>query len=211
MKNVNDREINDLSRNIQVCMTRSNEIFAAIGRMFYNQNAENPSEEYVQMFNDLKANQDQIENMQTRIKFLNGIVVCTNCKAENSINSSFCSVCGTRLPHTYATDGASRCSKCGNIIQPGQKFCNVCGTKFDEPAPVEQPVVEQPVVEQPVAEQPVVQQPVAEQPAAEQPVVQQSVAEQPVPEQPAERRCPQCGMLVTASDAVFCEGCGCRL
>ena len=83
------------------------------------------------MFADLKATEEQIEQMNTRVKFLNGIVVCTNCHSDNSVNAAFCSVCGSRLPHTMVADGANRCTRCGNIINPGQMFCGVCGTKVE--------------------------------------------------------------------------------
>lgn len=127
MRNSNSEQ-DAINRDIQAAMMRVNDIYAAIGRKYYSENSQNQvPAEYSQMFNDLKATCTQIENMQTRIKFLNGIVVCTNCKADNSVNSSFCAVCGTRLPHTFAQDGSLRCSRCGNLLKPGQKFCGVCG------------------------------------------------------------------------------------
>ena len=128
MRNNYNSEQDALNRDIQAAMMRTNDICAAIGRKYYSDNSQGQvPAEYAQMFADLKATCDQIENMQTRLKFLNGIVVCTSCKAENTVNSSFCAVCGTRLPHTFAQDGALRCQRCGNPVQPGQKFCGVCG------------------------------------------------------------------------------------
>ena len=130
MRSNADREINDINRNIQAAQMRINEIYAAIGRT-YRAETENPQGAYIQMFADLKATEEQIEQMNTRVKFLNGIVVCTNCHSDNSVNAAFCSVCGTRLPHTMVADGANRCTRCGNIINPGQMFCGVCGTKVE--------------------------------------------------------------------------------
>ena len=130
MRSNADREINDINRNIQAAQMRINEIYAAIGRT-YRAETENPQGAYIQMFADLKATEEQIEQMNTRVKFLNGIVVCTNCHSDNSVNAAFCSVCGTRLPHTMVADGANRCTRCGSIINPGQMFCGVCGTKVE--------------------------------------------------------------------------------
>ena len=130
MRSNADREINDINRNIQAAQMRINEIYAAIGRT-YRAETENPQGAYIQMFADLKATEEQIEQMNTRVKFLNGIVVCTNCHSDNSVNAAFCSVCGSRLPHTMVADGANRCTRCGNIINPGQMFCGVCGTKVE--------------------------------------------------------------------------------
>ena len=160
MRSNADREINDINRNIQAAQMRINEIYAAIGRT-YRAETENPQGAYIQMFADLKATEEQIEQMNTRVKFLNGIVVCTNCHSDNSVNAAFCSVCGSRLPHTMVADGANRCTRCGNIINPGQMFCGVCGTKVEnipvQPQPQfnEAPVQPQPQFnEAPVQPQP---------------------------------------------------------
>ncbi len=227
MRNNADREINDINRNIQAAQMRINEIYAAIGRTYYAE-TENPQGVYAQMFADLKATEEQIEQMNTRVKFLNGIVVCTNCHSDNSVNAAFCSVCGTRLPHTMVADGANRCTRCGNIINPGQMFCGVCGTKVEN-IPV-QPEIQPQVNEVPV--QPAVQPQVNEAPV--QPAVQPQVNETPVqpeiqpqfngvneavteevpvtePEEVKQRFCPNCHAPVIADDAVFCAECGTRL
>lgn len=234
-KNIPNREIDDLNRNIQSAQVRINEIYAAIGRAFYAANSENPAPEYAQMFKDMKDTESQIDQWQTRIKFINGIVVCTNCKSDNSVNAAFCAVCGTRLPHTYTSDGANRCNNCGNIINPGQVFCGSCGAKVvsavpqPAPMPVVEPVAPMPVVApvvEPVQEvvapvvetvAPVVEPvaPVVEQVAPMEytaPVeVQPEVIPEPVPVMPAEKFCPNCGAVIKEADALFCAECGTRL
>lgn len=141
MKNNADKEINELTRNIQTAQARMNAISAAIGRAYYMQKKDEPEPGFEQMFSDMAAAEKQIDQMQIRIKFLNGIVVCTNCKADNSVNSAFCAACGSRLPHTFTADGANRCTRCGNIINPGQLFCGNCGQKVEnaQSAPNAQP------------------------------------------------------------------------
>ena len=219
---------------------RINEIYAAIGRT-YRAETENPQGAYIQMFADLKATEEQIEQMNTRVKFLNGIVVCTNCHSDNSVNAAFCSVCGSRLPHTMVADGANRCTRCGNIINPGQMFCGVCGTKvenipvqpqpqFNE-APVQPEVQPQPQFnEAPVQPQPQfneapAQPEVQPQPqfneAPVQPEVQPQVNEiheavteemqVTEPQEAKQRVCPNCHTPIEADDAVFCAECGTRL
>ena len=240
MRSNADREINDINRNIQAAQMRINEIYAAIGRT-YRAEAENPQGAYIQMFADLKATEEQIEQMNTRVKFLNGIVVCTNCHSDNSVNAAFCSVCGSRLPHTMVADGANRCTRCGNIINPGQMFCGVCGTKvenipvqpqpqFNE-APVQPEVQPQPQFnEAPVQPQPQfneapAQPEVQPQPqfneAPVQPEVQPQVNEiheavteemqVTEPQEAKQRVCPNCHTPIEADDAVFCAECGTRL
>mgnify|MGYP000050735976 CR=1 FL=1 len=240
MRSNADREINDINRNIQAAQMRINEIYAAIGRT-YRAETENPQGAYIQMFADLKATEEQIEQMNTRVKFLNGIVVCTNCHSDNSVNAAFCSVCGSRLPHTMVADGANRCTRCGNIINPGQMFCGVCGTKVEnipvQPQPQfnEAPVQPQPQFNEAPAQPEVQPQPqfneapaqpeVQPQPqfneAPVQPEVQPQVNEiheavteemqVTEPQEAKQRVCPNCHTPIEADDAVFCAECGTRL
>ena len=236
MRSNADREINDINRNIQAAQMRINEIYAAIGRT-YRAETENPQGAYIQMFADLKATEEQIEQMNTRVKFLNGIVVCTNCHSDNSVNAAFCSVCGSRLPHTMVADGANRCTRCGNIINPGQMFCGVCGTKVEnipvQPQPQfnEAPVRPQPQFNEAPAQPEVQPQPqfneapVQPQPqfneAPVQPEVQPQVNEiheavteemqVTEPQEAKQRVCPNCHTPIEADDAVFCAECGTRL
>lgn len=236
MRSNADREINDINRNIQAAQMRINEIYAAIGRT-YRAETENPQGAYIQMFADLKATEEQIEQMNTRVKFLNGIVVCTNCHSDNSVNAAFCSVCGSRLPHTMVADGANRCTRCGNIINPGQMFCGVCGTKVEnipvQPQPQfnEAPAQPQPQFnEAPVQPhtqfneapaQPEVQPQPQFNEAPVQPEVQPQVNEiheavteemqVTEPQEAKQRVCPNCHTPIEADDAVFCAECGTRL
>ena len=183
MRSNADREINDINRNIQAAQMRINEIYAAIGRT-YRAETENPQGAYIRMFADLKATEEQIEQMNTRVKFLNGIVVCTNCHSDNSVNAAFCSVCGSRLPHTMVADGANRCTRCGNIINPGQMFCGVCGTKVEnipvQPQPQFNETPVQPGVQpQPQFNETPVQPGVQPQPQFNEAPVQPEVQPQP--------------------------------
>ena len=174
--------------------------------------------------------EEQIEQMNTRVKFLNGIVVCTNCHSDNSVNAAFCSVCGSRLPHTMVADGANRCTRCGNIINPGQMFCGVCGTKVENIPVQPQPQFNEAPVRPEVQPQPQfneapVQPEVQPQPqfneAPAQPEVQPQVNEiheavteemqVTEPQEAKQRVCPNCHTPIEADDAVFCAECGTRL
>ena len=220
MRSNADREINDINRNIQAAQMRINEIYAAIGRT-YRAETENPQGAYIQMFADLKATEEQIEQMNTRVKFLNGIVVCTNCHSDNSVNTAFCSVCGTRLPHTMVADGANRCTRCGNIINPGQMFCGVCGTKVEnipvQPQPQPQfngaPAPAQPEVQpQPQFNEAPLQPEAQPQPQSNE-IYEAVTEEMPAaePQEAKQRVCPNCHTPIEADDAVFCAECGTRL
>ena len=127
MKNTGNREIDELQMRYQELANKTNSVFTVIGKIYYEQNSTNPGPGYAEHFAVLKESVDQMKKIDTRIKFLIGIVVCSNCGLENGVSSSFCAGCGTRLPHTYANDGVNRCSNCGNVVKPGNKFCGNCG------------------------------------------------------------------------------------
>ena len=188
MKNNVNRELNDIARDFQASQMRANELYNAIGKAYFNKAKGNPDEEFMQMFSELENILRQQEQIETRRKFLNGIVVCTNCKADNTVELSFCASCGTRLPHKMAPvdDGRVRCVNCGNIMQPGQAFCGNCGTKAPAPETTPAPVAATPVEPVAVPEPPVATEAVEPVvvPTAEKPV--EVVPETVVVETPAE-------------------------
>lgn len=106
-------------------------IYNTIGRLYFEKYKDSPEGEFADSVNQINKINEEMKQIDLRIKFINGIVVCTNCGLENGVKSSFCSGCGTRLPHTYATDGM-RCSNCGGLINPGQKFCGSCGAAIPQ-------------------------------------------------------------------------------
>ena len=191
MKNNADKEINELTRNIQAAQGRITSISAAIGRAYYMQKKDAPEPGFEQMFGDMAATEKQIGQMQTRIKFLNGIVVCTNCKADNSVNSAFCAAC-------FTADGANRCTRCGSIINPGQLFCGNCGQKVENaqsapnaqpaPMPAAEPVPEPAAAPAPNAEpvftapDPVSEQAIPEQTFSAEAAAASEIVETPAPE-----------------------------
>ena len=230
MRNNINRELNDIARDIQASQAKANEIYNAIGRAYYAKAKGNPDEEFRQMFADMDNIMKQQKLMETRRKFLNGIVTCTNCKADNNVELSFCAHCGTRLPHkvTPVEEGQVRCTNCGNVMKAGQAFCGSCGAKAPQAAQVPvQPVVEPQVVAEPQPAQPVVEappvvevaQPVPQQ--VEAPVIQEdpkpvvSLAKEETVAQPVQQEvklsCPNCGTVVNNPEAVFCPNCGNRL
>ena len=106
-------------------------IYNTIGRLYFEKYKDSPEGEFADSVNRINKINEEMKQIDLRIKFINGIVVCTNCGLENGVKSSFCSGCGTRLPHTYSTDGM-RCSNCGGLINPGQKFCGSCGAAIPQ-------------------------------------------------------------------------------
>lgn len=212
MTNAESNEIRALQSKYQEINAGNSVIYTEIGKIYYQNNSENPAPEFVEQFQKIKASLDQMKQIDKRIKFLNGIVVCDNCNMENNVNASFCSGCGTRLPHTFVSDGANRCPNCGGIITKGQRFCGTCGASTasvneenaggEEASATVETLVED-VVVAPVEE---TVEKIVEEIPVETPVIL------PVEEiAPSKSFCPNCGAEVLESDSVFCAECGCKL
>ena len=213
------KELNDIARDFQLSQSKCQEVYNAIGKKYFELNRENPGEEFTQMFTQLEELLKRQENMEARRKFLNGIVVCTNCKADNGVNLSFCASCGTRLPHKSAAvdDGNIRCVNCGNILNPGQAFCGNCGTKAPEPKvvePVAPPTPVAPVVQEAPAAP--VEAPVqnTEEAATAEPTQTVAAADEPkvytTPEEnvSTDVTCNKCQTVISNPAAIFCPNCG---
>lgn len=194
------RELSDIAIEFQATQARCNELYTAIGRAYYEKANGNPDEEYRDLFVQVEGLRAQMEKMETRRKFLNGIVVCTNCKADNNVMLSFCGSCGTRLPHKLAApnDGQTRCTNCGNVIAPEQAFCGTCGAKAPEK---NAPVVEE-------------MPPVPATETAEAPVVEQAAPVEEFYSAPSTEYkvfCSNCGTAITNPEAAFCPECGTKV
>lgn len=181
-------EISDLQRQMQEGNARVNAIYNAIGEKYYNANKGSVPSEYEAEFAEISQINESNHNRLLRIKFLNGVVVCTKCQADNSVESTFCSVCGEKLPHVRELDGVNRCSRCGKPLSPGQLFCGVCGC--------------------PTANKP---GQAAEEEAPAETATPAETAASVAESTPAASKCPHCGAVLDASDAVFCPECGERI
>lgn len=213
------KELSDIARDFQLGQTKCQELYAVIGKQFFETNRENPPQEYANDFSQLEDQLRRLDNMDARRKFLNGIVVCTNCKADNGVELSFCASCGTRLPHKNApvSDGNVRCANCGNVLKPGQAFCGACGTKAPEqkaepvvePAPVVAPAIEPTLVVAPVIEPAPVAEPIVETAATVEVVEVPKTYSAPVEESVStDIVCNRCQNVITNPAALFCPECG---
>lgn len=207
-----DKEIAELNKTVQGLQQRSHEIFFELGKQYFGKHKDDPEPEFSQCVNDEKAVLEQIGKADTRIKFLHGIVVCTNCGMDNGVSSSFCQNCGTRLPHRLIQpqDGVKRCVKCGVVLNQGQRFCGACGTPVlqeaaaDVCAPKEE---ESPAENEEQTKQQasvVTQETAAEQmQTAEAAATQESFA--------AKKICANCGAEIAETEALFCAECGAKI
>ena len=57
--------------------------------------------------------------------------VCPQCEAQNTPESRFCSLCGSKRPEKMpAEEAPAFCPNCGTALEPGSRFCVFCGTKL---------------------------------------------------------------------------------
>lgn len=114
-------------------------LYNEIGRLYASMHYE----DYEPAFNDLmlrlKESVKAIELRQAQIQNIKNVTTCSNCGAEISRDSTFCSVCGNKKADRVDMV-TPRCASCGNPIEAGSKFCTFCGTPIAVPAEPVAPV-----------------------------------------------------------------------
>lgn len=112
------------------------EYYTAIGKKFYEANAENAPEEYANFFNNIKESLALIEDYKKQVAALKKTVTCPGCGNEVDKTSAFCNKCGYNMKDVIAeaNGGVSTnvCPGCGNTYTDGAKFCNSCGFKLEQ-------------------------------------------------------------------------------
>ena len=207
---VNRGEINRLNNAISAEEKNINALFQTIGQTYFANHRQNPEPNQAESVRGIMAALERAKSYKDQINTLRGIAICPNCKAEVSIESAFCNVCGTKMPvavqppvQPMIDPNTVICQSCGNRCQKTQRFCNVCGANLaaqvqsqpvPQPAPAPQPVPARQALPE--------QEPVAP--------VQEAPAPAAEPEKPAKKVCPNCGTEMEA-DCSFCLECGTKL
>ncbi len=90
-------EISKLKSQISSEENRIEEAFLAIGKRFFEQNAGEVSDEYVEDFNTINDAKAKIAQCNTEICLIKGTYNCPSCGAEVQVTAAFCAGCGAKL------------------------------------------------------------------------------------------------------------------
>lgn len=90
-------EISKITSQISVEENRINAAYLSIGKRFYEENAGEVMEAYINDFSIINESKAKIQSLRDQLKQLKGVFKCPQCGAEIPANSSFCSSCGAKL------------------------------------------------------------------------------------------------------------------
>lgn len=90
-------ELTKLKSQISTEENRIQAAFLEIGKKFFEQNASEVSEEFVESFNIINEAKAKIEEITNAIMDIKGTYNCPNCGTEVATSAAFCANCGSKL------------------------------------------------------------------------------------------------------------------
>lgn len=121
----------ELSRKIAVLERERKDALELLGKFFVVKHKDVADECELETIIKVEKLSEEIELCKNEINWINGYIVCPDCKTKMSRDSNFCDNCGKRIVspvrETVKLSMDGICDKCGNRIEPHQKFCRNCG------------------------------------------------------------------------------------
>lgn len=77
--------------------SRINAAYLSIGKRFYEENAGEVMEDYIQDFSVINESKAKIQNLKVQLIQLKGVCSCPQCNAEVPASFTFCNFCGAKL------------------------------------------------------------------------------------------------------------------
>lgn len=125
-----------LNSQINTAKNNIKKTYEDMGKYYYDNRGNVSTAELDRMCGEIDKLNDEIHDLELKVKLAKGIVPCSNCGADVSVNSSFCANCGAKVVMPTAAEtvpeGKKKCIKCGSIEDADTKFCSQCGTKMPE-------------------------------------------------------------------------------
>jgi len=134
-------EVNRLKLQISSINKEITRLYTLIGEAVHAKISQGGTElpsECLEWSRNIIEKQQEIEQIEEKIRELKDEYVCTNCGHVNSRKDKFCSECGSKIEvqeaaalqieaedNVYETEAT--CPGCGQTVTPGKKFCGNCG------------------------------------------------------------------------------------
>ncbi len=109
-----------------------------IGKLYVALHKNDCEDNFATMINEIVNAEKRIVEYKEQIQTIKGIVKCTKCGAEVSMESAFCNACGAPMPVKkveVANDNTVMCAKCNSRVKAGMKFCTACGSPMEVKQP----------------------------------------------------------------------------
>lgn len=123
---------------------KQKELFRKIGEYVYENELGTADEKIIGWCQDISASRVRAMQNREQMTALKGMINCPKCGASIAPNSTFCSVCGSKLEELNLSpkqeeDESSVCPNCGRKADKDAAFCTYCGTRI----PAGQPQTEE--------------------------------------------------------------------
>ncbi len=90
-------EVTKLNNQISIEENRINAAYLSIGKRFYEENAGEVMEAYIQDFSVINESKAKIQDLKAQLIQLRGVCQCPQCNAEVPTTFAFCNFCGAKL------------------------------------------------------------------------------------------------------------------
>lgn len=119
---------------------KQKELFQKIGEYVYENELGMTEEQIVGWCRDISESRERAMQNREQMTALKGMINCPKCGASIALNSTFCSVCGSRLEELNSSpkqeeNESGLCPNCGRKVDKDAAFCIYCGTKIPDGQP----------------------------------------------------------------------------
>lgn len=90
-------EISKIHSQISVEENRINAAYLSIGKRFYEENAGEVMEAYINDFSVINESKAKIQQLKDQLTQIKGVLNCPSCGAEVPCTAAFCSACGAKI------------------------------------------------------------------------------------------------------------------
>ena len=125
------REISRLEREI-------NDSYVEIGKKYFDEISDSPSEEYSDQIESIKTKTARADKFRQLLMSLEEKQNCPNCGEQIYRTQNYCDKCGAKIDpiETPDIEGYNSpdvtCSNCGEPALSDQVYCENCGAKLDQ-------------------------------------------------------------------------------
>lgn len=119
--------------------------YLEIGKLYYELYHDTPSEQFINLCEEITASINQIESSKRQILNIKGVKICSNCGAEVLQDAAFCGSCGVKVEEEIPEEALTEvdveveivvteihCSHCDSVISADAAFCGSCGQKVEQ-------------------------------------------------------------------------------
>ncbi len=119
---------------------KQKELFRKIGEYVYENEMGTADEQISGWCQDILASRVRAMQNREQMTALKGMINCPKCGASIASNSTFCSVCGSRMKEPDLSSKQDEnangvCPNCGRKADKDAVFCTYCGTRMPDSQP----------------------------------------------------------------------------